>query len=87
MYILLLLLVRCRVCAVSSGGQGAWSNEALFQTPPTLPRPPSEVRVSGKVTQGSAVITWGEFMRPTSKPEEMGHQEMDVVIRALARDD
>lgn len=54
---------RCRVCAASSGGPGLWSNEASFKTPPTLPHPPNDVAVSGKVTQSSAVISWG---RPTA---------------------
>jgi hypothetical protein len=52
---------RCRVCAVSSGGQGTWSNEAVFQTPPTVPHPPNDVCVSGKVTQSSAVLSWSEL--------------------------
>jgi hypothetical protein len=51
------------VCAASSGGPGLWSNEASFKTPPTLPHPPNDVAVSGKVTQSSAVISWG---RPTA---------------------
>ena len=36
------------MCAVSSGGQGAWSNEASFETPPTLPHPPNDVKTLGK---------------------------------------
>ena len=51
------------MCAVSSGGQGAWSDEASFKTPPTLPRPPINVGVSGKVTLSSAIITWSKLKK------------------------
>lgn len=51
---------RCRVCAVSAGGQGVWSNEALFQTPPTLPFPPNDLHVFGKVTQSTTELSWSE---------------------------
>lgn len=52
---------RCRVCAMSEGGQGKWSPVATFETPPTRPHPPTSLRVAGKVTQGSAVVQWGMF--------------------------
>ena len=61
--VIVCVCVRCRVCAVSSGGQSAWSDEASFKTPPTLPRPPINVGVSGKVTLSSAIITWSKFKK------------------------
>ena len=48
------------MCALSAGGQGVWSDEAQFKTPPTLPHPPTNVGVSGKVTLSSAIISWSE---------------------------
>lgn len=56
---------RCRVCAVSSGGQGEWSNETSFQTPPTLPCPPNDLHVVGKATQSSTLLSWSELITST----------------------
>lgn len=58
---------RCRVCAISSGGQGVWSKEALFQTPPSLPHPPSDLSVVGKVTQSSTALSWSELSVNTAR--------------------
>ena len=63
-----LYMYRCRVCAVSAGGQGTWSNEVVLQTPPTVPHPPSDVCVTGKVTQSSAVLSWSELNTPIASP-------------------
>ena len=52
---------RCHVCAISEGGQGMWSPLASFETPPTRPSPPAELRVTGKVTQSSGVVQWGRL--------------------------
>ena len=51
---------RCRVCAISDGGEGTWSPPAQLSTPATLPTPPLQLRLSGNVTATHAALQWGQ---------------------------
>ena len=63
------LTYHCRVCAFSIAGRGKWSPIGQFQTPPTTPHPPRDLRVRGRPGQMSISLEWGEKELSNEHPQ------------------